>query len=284
MSERLRAFDGHHINFSQNSTDTHNGVLFLHGVTRNWRSFYPLLGELNSECKLTAIDFRGHGHSERTSGSYLVTDYVEDVLAVLESSFVPHQYIYGHSLGAMVALSAAARTNKKIKGIILEDPPFSTMGPQIKGSQLHRFFIGLSELSNSKINSQELFDKFSNIPLHKEGDQQTLLVKDLRDELSRWFAAESLMKIDYEIIEPIINGEWLIGYNFEELAKNVDCPVLLLQADESAGGMLKDADVKLLKRNIKEEISHHFFSGAGHILHTNKTNQILKLLREKINE
>ena len=89
MQECLRAFDGHHINFSQNATDSQNGVLFLHGVTRNWRSFYPLLGELNSECKLTAIDFRGHGHSGRTSGSYLVTDYVEDVLAVLESSFVP---------------------------------------------------------------------------------------------------------------------------------------------------------------------------------------------------
>ena len=115
MQECLRAFDGRHINFSQNSTDSQNGVLFLHGVTRNWRSFYPLLGELNSECKLTAIDFRGHGHSGRTSGSYLVTDYIEDALAVLECSSTPKQYIYGHSLGAMVALAAATRSKKEIK-------------------------------------------------------------------------------------------------------------------------------------------------------------------------
>ena len=283
MQECLCAFDGHHINFSQNSTDSQNGVLFLHGVTRNWRSFYPLLVELNSECKLTAIDFRGHGHSGRTSGSYLVTDYIEDALAVLECSSTPRQYIYGHSLGAMVALAAATRSKKEIKGIILEDPPFSTMGPHIKGSQLHRFFKGLSELSNSKTNSQELFDKFSNIPLHKEGDQQTFFVKDLRDELSRWFAAESLMRIDFKIIEPIINGEWLTGYNMQELAKNLDCPVLLLQADESAGGMLKNTDANLLKRNIKEEIRHQYFSDVGHIIHTNKTSEILKLLREMIN-
>ena len=105
----------------------------------------------------------------------------------------------------------------------------------------------------------------------------------MRDELSRWFAAESLMRIDFKIIDPIINGEWLTGYNMEELAKNLNCPVLLLQADESAGGMLKDADANLLKKNIKEEIRHQYFSDHGHVIHTSKPSEILKLLREMIN-
>ena len=85
MSERCRALGRHHINISQNSNDSRDAILFLHGVTRNWRSFYPLFDELNNVFNLMSIDFRGHGLSGRTSGSYLVTDYIGDVLALLKS-------------------------------------------------------------------------------------------------------------------------------------------------------------------------------------------------------
>ena len=283
MSERCRALGRHHINISQNSNDSRDAILFLHGVTRNWRSFYPLFDELNNDYNLMAIDFRGHGLSGRTSGSYLVTNYIEDVVALLENSSSSQQYIYGHSLGGMVALAAAAKIKNKIKGIVLEDPPFSTMGAAIKGSQLHRFFIGLSEISASKKKCDQLLCEFSNIPLHKKGASQKLFVRDIRDELSRSFSAESLMKIDFEIIDPIINGKWLTGYNIEELIKSVDCPVLLLQADELAGGMLKDRDLNLIKENLKQEIRYKHFPSVGHIIHTSKPKEILRLIRESAN-
>ena len=284
MTERLRNFEGRQINTSQNSNDSCNGILFLHGVTRNWRTFYPLLQELNNECQLTGIDFRGHGYSERTPGSYLVTDYIEDALAVLKDSRSSRQFIYGHSLGAMVALGTAARIDQPVDGIILEDPPFSTMGSRIIGSQLHRFFIGTSECLDQKSSVELIFEKFSNIPLHKKGEQKTLLVKDLRDEMSRWFASESLMQIDCEVLDPIIKGQWLTGYEIEELAQKVNCPVLILQADEAVGGMLTDADMGLLKNNLRGKMRCMQFSGVCHSIHINKPDKILQLMRQEIAE
>jgi pimeloyl-ACP methyl ester carboxylesterase len=281
MPERLCTFEGRNINFSQNSSDSPNGILFLHGVTRNWRTFYPLFSELNNECQLTAIDFRGHGKSERTPGSYLVTDYIKDASAVLKESRSSRQFIYGHSLGAMVALAAAARTGKQVAGIILEDPPFSTMGARINGSQLHRFFIGLSECLGQKSSAELLFQKISNIPLNRK-EEKTLLIKDLRDEMSRWYSAESIMQIDSEVLDPIVKGQWLDGYELQKLARKVSCPVLLLQADQSVGGMLTDADVNLLKKSVVSELRCIQFSGVDHSIHINKPNDIIQLIRKEI--
>ena len=60
-------------------------LLFLHGVCRGWRDFAPVLPAVLPRWRVLAIDFRGHGKSDRTPHEYHVADYALDALAVLSA-------------------------------------------------------------------------------------------------------------------------------------------------------------------------------------------------------
>src|SRR5947209_9478255 len=82
-------------------------MLFLHGVLRCWQDFLPLIAPLTTRWHVHALDFRGHGRSSPRSGRYRVVDYVEDAAAFLRHGCDEPAVVYGHSLGAMVALAVA---------------------------------------------------------------------------------------------------------------------------------------------------------------------------------
>src|SRR5687767_921873 len=83
-------------------------LVLLHGVTRRWQDYAPLLPTLTLRWHVHALDFRGHGKSDRTAeGAYRVADYVADAAALLRDVGKP-SVVYGHSLGAMVAAGVAA--------------------------------------------------------------------------------------------------------------------------------------------------------------------------------
>ena len=105
-------------------------LVLLHGVTRCGADWEPLLPALAEDWTVIALDQRGHGTSPR-AGSYLVTDYVADAVRFVREETAGPIFIFGHSLGAMVAAAVAAELPDRVGGIILEDPPFHTMGNRI---------------------------------------------------------------------------------------------------------------------------------------------------------
>ncbi|MFM8583958.1 MAG: alpha/beta fold hydrolase, partial [Planctomycetaceae bacterium] len=91
------------LNVARTGTESPD-VIFLHGVTRRWQSFLPIVAPLAVRHRLELLDLRGHGASGRASG-YRVIDYVGDVVERLGQLAAP-VVLYGHSLGAMVAAGA----------------------------------------------------------------------------------------------------------------------------------------------------------------------------------
>ncbi len=98
-------------------------VLALHGWLDNAASFVPL-----AECldlrhrRLIAIDLPGHGLSDhRPPGdNYHFMDYVQDVVALIES-FEQPVCLVGHSLGGAIASVVAAVVPARISRLILLD-------------------------------------------------------------------------------------------------------------------------------------------------------------------
>lgn len=103
-------------------------LLMFHGVLRRWQGFVPLAGALATRWHVHALDHRGHGKSDRVAGQYQVIDYIRDMAAVVSQQFRKPVVLYGHSLGAMVAMGVAAAIPDRVKAIVLEDPPLDTMG------------------------------------------------------------------------------------------------------------------------------------------------------------
>jgi pimeloyl-ACP methyl ester carboxylesterase len=252
-------------------------LLMLHGVTRCGADWEPLLPALAKDWTIISLDQRGHGTSPR-AGSYLVTDYVADVVRFVQEESADPIVLFGHSLGAMVAAVVAAELPDRVHGIILEDPPFHTMGNRIAGSAWQAQFTGMREAERKRGSVEEITDALADIRLPASGGAFKRL-GDLRDRASLAWSAQCLSQLDPEVLTPVIEGRWLDGYDFPDALSRVRCPTLLLQADPSAGGALTDADAESLM-SILSDCHHVRFPGCGHNLHRDRPEEVLQALRE----
>ena len=142
IDEQYEGADGTLCGVALPRADSSSAPLVMHhGVTRRWQTFLPLFPSLNHRRAVYAFDARGHGGSSRaSSGDYLVVDYVDDLVRIVNANFDRPVVLYGHSLGAMVVAAAAARLGQQVAAVIMEDPPMSAMGQHIDQSSLLSLF------------------------------------------------------------------------------------------------------------------------------------------------
>jgi pimeloyl-ACP methyl ester carboxylesterase len=252
-------------------------LLLLHGVTRCGADWEPLLSALAEEWTVIALDARGHGASPR-GDHYLVTDYVADVVRFVREEVADSVVLFGHSLGAMVAAAVAAELPDRVRGIILEDPPFHTMGNRLAGSAWQAQFIGMRAAAQTGGSTDEITAALAEIRLPtRDGRIQRL--GELRDRASLAWSAQCLSRLDPAVLTPVIEGRWLDGYDFPSLLTGLRCPVWLLQADPSMGGALTDADAETFK-SIAADCQHLRFPGCGHNLHRDRPEVVLRAFAE----
>ena len=248
-------------------------LLLLHGVTRcgpDWEALLPALAE---HWTVVALDQRGHGASPR-GDRYLVTDYVADAVRIVREEAADSVVLFGHSLGAMVAAAVAAELPDRVRGIILEDPPFHTMGNRIGGTAWEAQFLGMKDAAQKGGSTEDITDALAEIRLPASGGGFKRL-GDLRDRASLAWSAQCLSQLDPEVLTPVIEGRWLDGYAFPEVLSRVRCPALLLQADPGAGGALTDADAETVVEVIPD-CRHVRFPGCGHNLHRDQPGIVLR--------
>jgi len=252
-------------------------LLLLHGVTRCGKDWEPLLPALTTAYRVIAFDQRGHGGSERAA-SYLVTDYIDDVVRWMRDELAEPLIVFGHSLGAMVAAAVAAELPHRVRGIILEDPPFHTMGNRIDGSAWQTQFIGMREAARRGGTVVAITDALADIRIPVSGGGFKRL-GELRDRSSLNWSAQCLCQIDPELLTPVIEGRWLDGYDVADILVSIRCPTLLLQGDPTTGGALTDADSASVLAALSF-YQHVRFSGCGHQLHRDRPQEVLQALRQ----
>jgi 3-oxoadipate enol-lactonase len=110
-------------------------VIAIPGLSANLMSF-EFIGErlAASGMQLVALDLRGRGRSDVTAvGTYGWVNHAADVLAVADALGAERCSLIGHSMGAGVAMAAAAQGAGRLDRIVLIDlcgvPDPSTRGP-----------------------------------------------------------------------------------------------------------------------------------------------------------
>lgn len=249
-------------------------IIFVHGVLRRWTTFLPLFPALASRWQIVAIDQRGHGRSARAPGDeYFVTDYVLDLVDFLERHVPQPAVVYGHSLGAMVAAGAAAARPDLVGAVVLEDPPFETMGSRIRESSLHGYFAALRELLPWQNGVVKLARELARLTLTDPVTGRSWQLGEVRDAVQLRYQAACLLAVDPAALDPIVAGQWLAGYDWQEVLRGVKSPALVLQADEAVGGMLVNADTAQASTLLADGTIIRF-AGAGHSLHTARTAEV----------
>lgn len=130
------------------------GVLLLHGLASSshiWNLVAPRLGRRGAH--VVAYDQRGHGRSAKPTSGYGFDRLTADAGAVIRTTRLRRPLVVGHSWGANVALELAARRSRAIRGIVLIDGGFISLGerfdwrsakavlapPDLRGTPLHEF-------------------------------------------------------------------------------------------------------------------------------------------------
>jgi pimeloyl-ACP methyl ester carboxylesterase len=248
-------------------------LLLLHGVSRSSRDFAPLFPSLIARWQVLAVDQRGHGQSSRAN-SYFVRDYASDIVQMLQNRKGSQPaVIYGHSLGALVAVCVAARCPEAVRAVILEDPPTANMIGEIKRTSFYSHFAAMQKLSSSRLPTTEVARQLADVRL--PGVAGEVRLGDLRDGVSLRLVARCLQEVDPAVYDSLLAGQWMEGVNWIETIRAVRCPVLLLAADEKAGGMLSRAAVDEMKQNVADIISLPH-PGIGHLIHWQATETCLR--------
>lgn len=240
-------------------------LVLLHGVTRRWQDYSPVLAEFATRFEVFALDFRGHGKSQRARG-YRTVDYVRDAAALLRQIVPSPAVIYGHSLGAMVAAAVSAELPERVRGLILEDPPWETLGARLRETNFDSMFQGMLRVANAGGTIEDLARGISNIEVCAPGEARGTRLGDVRDAASIRFGAACLKQMDPAVLQPLVAGQWLHGYAREEILRGIHCPTLLLQADWAAGGMLPDVDAVAAQQHIAGSVRVKI-DGVGHLIH-----------------
>lgn len=94
-------------------------VLMLHGYTDSHRSFDLLRPHCPEAWRVIAMTQRGHGKSDKPEGEYAIAEMAADAHRFLDALDVKRAVILGHSMGAAVAVLAAAQRPERIAGLVL---------------------------------------------------------------------------------------------------------------------------------------------------------------------
>ena len=98
-------------------------VVLLHGLNGSSAHLVSLAEHLvDLGWAVSAIDFRGHGASDRVPGTYVIEHYAADVVAYLEHVGV-RSVLVGHSLGGATAVHLAGSRPDLVRAAFAEDPP-----------------------------------------------------------------------------------------------------------------------------------------------------------------
>jgi pimeloyl-ACP methyl ester carboxylesterase len=251
-------------------------LVLLHGVTRCWRDYMTILPQLAIRWHVHALDFRGHGRSERAPG-YRVIDYVADVVALLRDYLTEPAVILGHSLGAMVATAAAAEAPERVRALVLEDPPFEMGASRIDETMWPALFAAYRSVAGSERPVDEVAAALAAAPIMMPGDPRPTPLGSLRDAVSLRFQAACLRRLDPEVLDPILERRWLDGFPVAETLGRIACPTLLLQGDSTAGGALPDRYAAELASLIPRAI-HVRMPGVGHQIHANQAEDMTRLV------
>ena len=254
-------------------------LVLLHGVTRCWRDFVPLFPDLIERWQVFAPDHRGHGKSDRSAPHYRVADFATDAVALIEQHLPGPVVLLGHSLGALVAALVAAELPGRVRALILEDPPGSTLAGGIRQSRFHLQFANTERLLATARDAESLTRELAEMEVQRPSDRAVVRFRELRDLAAIRFGAECLLQLDPAVLTTLGQGRWFEGLDwFGSLAK-IECPTLLLRADLACGGMLSDVEAARITSLIPR-CSRLDLPGIGHAIHSTQPDKMLSLLTD----
>jgi pimeloyl-ACP methyl ester carboxylesterase len=250
-------------------------LVLLHGTSRDHSSFSALYPDLVVRFHIFALDLRGHGGSGRVKDGYRIVDMAEDIAEFLSTAIPSPAAVFGHSLGGMIGMCAAAdhaNVSALIAGDSMLTPSNLSAMYDAIFSQLHGLLLGSKSL-------EELASGIGRIQIHFPGIREAIHLDEIPGNTSNnllvW--ARTAIRTDPECLRMTVDRSAYAGWNPEKILPRITCPVLLLQANPELDALLSDADLALAKR-LLPRAEHVQFPLLGHALFMQQPKPVLNAM------
>jgi sigma-B regulation protein RsbQ len=113
-------------------------VILIHGWACDANYWNMQLDALKARYTVVAVNLAGHGGSGANRSDWSIANYAADVAAVAKQIPNAHIVLVGHSMGATVALAAAALIGPRVTGIVVVDALRSVGLPPLPGKEIDK--------------------------------------------------------------------------------------------------------------------------------------------------
>jgi pimeloyl-ACP methyl ester carboxylesterase len=207
-------------------------VVLLHGFSDSGLAWVRLASDLAGDYDLIMPDAIGHGRSSAPGSDGFRDRAVSDVLALIERLELDRPALIGHSMGARTAAGVAAEASDRLRGIVLEDPPWRDESAAPAPSA-----AGATRPSLAPVGSppwREWLAAFHNMDTEAR-------IAAAREERPSWseddrrYWAEGKGLFNLACLNELGPGQlppW------RDTARAISCPVLLITGDPALGGIV----------------------------------------------
>lgn len=105
-NHRITGGGGVQLNLVETGNPNGRPILFIHGFSQSWRVWNRQLNsDLTDDCRLVAMDIRGHGLSDKPREGYAESRlWADDVNAAIQALGLDHPILCGWSYGPLIIL------------------------------------------------------------------------------------------------------------------------------------------------------------------------------------
>ena len=276
-ADRFYESQGLQLHYTDWGNDAAPPLILIHGGRDHSRSWDEVARELQPHFHVMAPDLRGHGNSDWAIGSsYSLSDYLYDLTSLARSASVHQTAIVGHSMGGMIGLMYAGAYPDKVSHLAVLDGvtvlPGSSRAPIHE--QIAKWVAQLDRIAEQKNRHfRTIAEATERIVAHNKRltpDQALHLathgVKRNADGTYSWkFDPYQQARAPYRLSPDDHVALW----------SRITCPTLLLRGNES---FLPDPQSAGVLAHFRR--AHLVtIAGAGHWLHHDKIDDVLRELR-----
>lgn len=240
-------------------------LLLLHGVTSRRDGFLRVIDSLTPDYRVVTMDQRGHGFSGHTPGQYDRMDHARDIRFVMENVCKGPITVWGHSMGGGNAVGMAQDPPDNFAALVLEDAAvFPRQRPRTAGGGMMSIFSAQVEFIDAGLSVDEMASKLNELSPGQP------------EYFGRW-KAECLLQMDAEILRDIVSGKTRGVDDPAAALANINCPVLLVQADPESGGILPDDYLSSIIPE-RDDFTVVKIPGAGHNINREHPEEMLGIV------
>ncbi len=238
-------------------------VVLLHGLmgfAANWGKVWP---ELHNRWPVLVLDQRGHGKSPKPKNGYTPTDYARDLAGLLDILQWPRVHVVGHSMGGRVALRFASLFPGRAASLTMEDS--GADGRPERVNWICDLLASIPTPFNDRESARAFFaENFRGDPL-TGGFLHANLEQKGNDGLDWRFHAPGM-------IETVETGR---ATDAMREFSSLQIPTLLIRGSRSVEFPAIEAE---LMAKARDKISLVTIEGAGHFVHTEKSQEFTRAL------